>query len=266
MFPIKLDRPLVIFDIEATGLSIRTDRIIELAAIRINEDGTEDQGYWLLNPGIPIPVESTAIHGIRDIDVKDCPTFSMKALEILAFFGEADLGGFDIGRLDIPILTEEFNRENIPFKTSQRRLLDAQKIYHMREPRNLSAAVQFYCGKKHEDAHGAEGDAKATLEVLKGQFEKYKDLPKTMEELDKTFNPQDPFNADHSGHLRWVKGELTINFGRKRGAKVKDLAEGDTGFLQWITKNDFPLDTRRICENALKGIYPEPPHFKITKK
>ena len=266
MFPIKLDRPLVIFDIEATGLSVRADRIIELAAIRINEDGSEDRGYWLLNPEMPIPIESTAIHGIKDIDVKDCPTFQMKALEILAFFGEADLGGFNAGRFDIPLLTEEFNRADIPFKTLHRRVLDAQRIYHMREPRDLSAAVQFYCGKTHDDAHGAEADTEATLAVLRGQFARYPDLPQTMEQLDKTFNPLDPFNADRSGHLRWVKGELTINFGKKKGAKVKDLAKDNSGFLKWITKNDFPLDTRKICEDAINGIFPDPPHLKITKK
>lgn len=266
MFPVKLDRPLVIFDVEATGLSPRTDRIIELAAIRLNEDGTESRGYWLLNPTIPIPVESTAIHGILDIDVRDQPTFKQKAMEILAFFGDADLGGFGTGKLDIPILIEEFNRIGINFKTAHRRILDAQRIYHVREPRDLSAAVRFYCNKDHADAHGAEADAEATLNVLRGEFLRYPDLPLDMEALDKMFIPFDPFNADRSGHLRWVDGKLTVNFGKKKGQFIETLAKEEPGFLKWITKNDFPLDTRTICEQALKGILPEPPKQKIEKK
>jgi DNA polymerase-3 subunit epsilon len=265
MFPIKLDRPLVIFDIEATGLAPRSDRIIELAAIRVNEDGSQDKGYWLLNPGVPIPIETTAIHGITDADVKDCPTFKEKALEIIAFFGDADLGGFNAGHFDIPLLQEEFNRCGIPFDTESRRLLDAQRIYHVREPRDLSAALKFYCGHSHDDAHGAEADTQATLDVICGEFQKYADLPHDMAALDKLFNPLDPFNADRSGRLRWVEGELTINFGKKKGTKVRDLVNGDPGFLRWITKNDFPLDTRTICENALKGIFPEPPRARPAR-
>lgn len=265
MFPIRLDRPLVIFDIEATGLSPRADRIIELAAIRIGRDGRETKGYWLLNPEVPIPIETTAIHGITDDDVKDCPTFKQKAPEILAFFTDADWGGFNAGRFDAPLLTEEFLRAGIPFDPNRRRLLDAQRIFHAREPRDLSAAVRFYCGRSHDDAHGAEADALATLDVIKGQFEKYADLPRDMAALDKMFNPLDPFNADRAGRLRWVDNELTINFGKKKGAKLKDLVKEDPGFLKWITKNDFPLDTRTICENVLKGVFPDPPRLKQVK-
>ena len=262
MFPIKLDRPLVIFDIEATGLSPYADRIIELAAIRINEDGTENRGYWLLNPTVPIPIETTAVHGITDADVKECPTFGSKVLEILGFFGDADLGGFNLGRFDIPMLVEEFNRVGVEFKVSHRRILDAQRIFHLREPRDLSAALAFYCGRTHNDAHGAEADTQATLDVLYGEFAKYQDLPRDMETLDRLLNPKDPFNADRAGCLRWVDGHLTINFGRKKGKRVDELIKSDPGFIKWITKNDFGIDTRTICANALKGIYPTPPQPK----
>jgi DNA polymerase-3 subunit epsilon len=262
MFPIKLDRPLVVFDIEATGISPRADRIIELAAIRVDPGGAETGGYWLLNPGVPIPVETTAIHGITDEIVAGQPAFKDKALEILAFFGEADLAGFNAGRFDIPMLSEEFARAGIPFDPDRRRLLDAQRIFHTREPRDLSAALAFYCGRRHTDAHGAEADVRATLDVLLGQFRKYADLPQDMETLDRTFNPVDPFNADRCGRLRWVDGEVTVNFGKKKGARLKDLARDDPGFLKWITKNDFPQDTRAICENALKGVFPTPPRLK----
>jgi DNA polymerase III subunit epsilon len=261
-FPVKLDRPLIVFDIEATGTSPRADRIIELAAIRIEPDGTEVNGYWLLNPEMSIPEDSIAIHGITNDIVKDCPTFKAKALEILTFFGEADLAGFNAGRFDIPMLAEEFGRAGIIFDPDRRRLLDAQRIFHTKEPRDLTAALKFYCGDAHTDAHGAEADVRATLNVLLGQFKRYPDLPKDIETLDKTFNPTDPFNADRSGRLRWVEGELTINFGKKKGFKVRDLVNDDPGFLKWIIKNDFPQDTRQICDNALKGIFPQAPRAK----
>ncbi len=261
-FPIALDRSLIVFDIEATGISPRADRIIELAAIRIDPTGEETEGYWLLNPEMPIPEESIAIHGITDDIVKDCPTFKQKALEILTFFGEADLAGFNAGRFDIPMLAEEFARAEIVFDADRRRLLDAQRIFHAKEPRDLSAALRFYCGEEHTDAHGAEADVRATLNVILGQFKRYADLPKDIASIDKTFNPIDPFNADRSGRLRWVDNELIVNFGKKKGTKIAELVEKDPGFLKWIIKNDFPQDTRQICENALKGIYPNPPRAK----
>ena len=265
MFPIKLDTPLIVFDIESTGISPRTDRIIELAAIRIDPDGTETPGYWLLNPGIPIPVETTAIHGITDEIVSTQPTFADKALEILAYFGDSDLAGFNAGRFDIPMLAEEFTRAGIRFDPDRRRLLDAQRIFHTREPRDLTAALAYYCGgKAHTGAHGAEADVRATLDVILGQFQKYPDLPRDMETLDRTFNPVDPFNADRAGRLRWVDGQLTVNFGKKKGVPVRDLVRDDPGFLRWITKNDFPQDTRLICENALNGILPDPPKTKSS--
>lgn len=266
MFPLKLDRPLIVFDIEATGISPRSDRIIELAAIRIEPDGSQHKGYWLLNPEMPIPVESIAIHGITDAIVSNCPTFKDRALEILTYFGEADLSGFNAGRFDIPMLAEEFKRAGIIFDPERRRLLDAQRIFHSREPRNLSAALEFYCKKEHADAHGAEADVQATLDVLLGQFEKYQDLPRDMDALDRLLNPLDPFNTDRSGRLRWVDGEVTINFGKKKGELLKTLVEKDSGFVKWIIKNDFPQDTRKICEDALQGIYPDPPQSKKPEK
>jgi DNA polymerase-3 subunit epsilon len=262
MFPVNLKKPLIVFDIEATGITPRSDRIVELAAIRIDPDGTETQGYWLLNPGVPIPVETTAIHGITDEAVANQPTFKDMALEILAFFGDADLAGFNAGRYDIPMLMEEFARVGITFDADRRRLLDAQRIFHSKEPRDLSAALGFYCGRTHVDAHGAEADVRATRDVIIGQFQRYDDLPKDMDTLDRMFNRVDPFSADRIGRLRWVDGEVTVNFGKKKGARLKDLVKEDPSFIKWIVKNDFPQDTRAICENALKGIYPPPPRRK----
>ena len=262
MFPVKLDRPLAILDIEATGISPRADRIIELAILRIDPDGTETLRSWLVNPTIPIPVETTAIHGITDDVVKNCPTFAQVADEVKRFIGDSDLGGFNILRFDVPMLCEEFQRAGVAFEAESRRVLDAQRIFHTREPRDLSAALGFYCGQTHADAHGAEGDVRATREVLLGQYRKYTDLPTDMEELDRLCNAREPFHADRSGRFRWVDGEIVVNFGKKKGARVRDLVKEDPGFLKWITRNDFPLDTRRIAENALAGIFPEPPRLK----
>jgi len=262
MFPIKLDRPLCVFDIESTGINPRSDRIIEISMIRLNPDGTEETASWLVNPGVPIPEDSTAIHGITDDLVKFCPPFPDVAQEIRRFIGNSDLGGFNITRFDIPLLTEEFIRAGVYFDAAGCRVLDAQRIFHIREPRTLSAALKFYCNLEHTEAHGAEADARATIAVIKGEFERYPDLPRSMNELDEMLNPRDPFDADRAGRFRWVDGELTVNFGKKKGALVKDIAKDDSGFLYWITKNDFPSDTRRIAEQALKGILPPAPKPK----
>ena len=264
MFPVKLDRPLAILDIEATGISPRADRLVELAILRIEPDGTEQFRTWLVNPTVPIPVETTAIHGITDEVVKNCPTFAQVAGDVKNFLGDSDLGGFNIGRFDVPMLCEEFLRAGIAFEAESRRVLDAQRIFHTREPRDLSAALAFYCGRAHVDAHGAEGDVRATRDVLLGQFQKYPDLPTDMEEIDRRFNARDPFNADRSGRFRWVDGEVVVNFGKKKGARLRELVKQDPGFLKWILKNDFPLDTRRLAENALAGNYPEPPRIKAA--
>ena len=155
---LKLDRPLVVFDIESTGVNSRLDRIIELAAIRIEPDGTETERCWLLNPEVRIPPETTAIHGITDEMVRDCPTFRDAAADIELFFRDCDLSGFNCDRFDVPCLEEEFARVGLNFDASGRRHVDVQRIYHKKEPRDLSAAVQFYCGRDHAGAHGADGD------------------------------------------------------------------------------------------------------------
>lgn len=256
---LKLDRPLAVFDIESTGISTRADRIIELAVIRIELDGSETTKDWLVNPTIPIPVETTAVHGITDEIVKDCPTFAQIAGQVDAFLKGCDLGGYNVIRFDIPMLSEEFVRAGLNLDVDNRRVLDAQRIYHLKEPRDLSAALRYFCGRAHNDAHGAEADTRATLDVLKGEFRKYPDLPLDMESLDRQFNATDPFNADRSGRLRWVDGEITVNFGKKKGARVKDLLTADPGFVKWILRGDFPMDTRKIIQDALDGKFPPPP-------
>jgi DNA polymerase-3 subunit epsilon len=256
---IQLDRPLAVFDVESTGLNPRTDRIIELAVVRVPVKGEPVTKTWLINPGVPIPLETIAIHGISDDLVKDCPKFADVADEILRFFGGCDLGGFGMGRFDIPILEEEFIRVGKSFDPNGRRQFDAQRIFHKREPRDLTAALKFYCDEEIVDAHAAENDAIATLKVLQGEFRKYDDLPTDPDELDRLINERDPFNLDREGKLRWVDNEVTINFGKKKGEKVRDLVIDDPNYLKWILRGDFPRDTKEIIEDAIAGKWPAPP-------
>ena len=262
-FPLELKRPLVVFDIESTGISPRRDRIIELAAVKVNPDGTEERRCWLLNPTVPIPAETTAVHGIADEDVKDCPTFLEKAKEIFAFFDGCDLGGFNSDRFDIPCLEEEFARCAMNFAAGRRKRIDVQRIYHRMEPRDLSAAVSFYCGRPHEGAHGAEADAAATLDVLKAQLGRadgrYAELPRSADALDEYLVPHDPLNADRNGLFRWKDGEWTVNFGKKRGESLKRIMLNEPNFLKWMLKGDFETDARMIAADALEGRLPPPP-------
>lgn len=258
-FPIELKRPLVVFDIESTGISPRRDRIIELAAIKVNVDGSEESKCWLLNPTIHIPEETTAIHGISDDDVKDCPTFADRAQEIFAFFEGCDLSGFNADRFDIPCLEEEFARCSLNFAASQRKHIDAQRIYHRMEPRDLTAAVRFFLGRSHDGAHGAEADTAATLEVLKAQLSRYAELPRSVDELDEYLVPHDPLNADRGGLFRWKDGEWTINFGKKRGESLKKIMLNEPNFLKWMLKGDFDTEARMIAADALEGRLPPNP-------
>ena len=250
---LKLSRPLIVFDIESTGTSPRKDRIIELAAVKLFPDGSEQTKTWLLNPTIPIPPETTAIHGITDEIVKNCPTFKESAGEIFAFFEGCDLSGFNADRFDIPCLEEEFARAGLNFAPSSRKHVDVQRIYHRMEPRDLSAAVRFYLGRDHAGAHGAEADAKATLEVLKAQMERYPSLPQTVGEMDEYLVPHDPLNADRNGMLRWKNGELTINFGKKKGESLKKLLLDEPQYLRWIVKGDFDTELRTIVRDLLEN-------------
>lgn len=260
MLSLILERPLVVFDIESTGLSPRKDRIVELAAIKVMPDGTEISKCWLMNPEVKIPAETTAIHGISNELVKDCPTFKDNAEEIFEFFRDADLSGFNADRFDIPCLEEEFARVGLAFNPSQRKHVDVQRIFHRKEPRDLTAAVKFYTGKSHDMAHGAEADTRATLEVLKAQLLKYSDLPKTVAEMDEYLVPHDPLNADRMGMLRWKDGELTINFGKKKGESLKTLLFNEPNYLKWIMKGDFDTEVRMIVRDFVeKGCLPPAP-------
>lgn len=258
-FKWAINRPLAVFDIEATGINPRNDRIVELAVLRVHPDQTRDRHHWLINPERPIPPETTRIHGISDADVANSPRFRDLANELDALFRGCDIGGYNVLRFDIPMLTEEFSRCGIVFDTEDRRVFDAQRVFHRKVPRDLTAAVQYYCGELHMDAHGAEADALATLKVMEAQLTRYPDLPRDLDALDAYCNPRDPAWTDRAGRLRWQDGEIVINFGRKQGMKLRDLIREEPGFVTWILRSDFPRDTKGIIEACLAGRWPPPP-------
>jgi len=254
----NLDRPLAVLDIEATGTSPRADRIIDLAVVCLMPDGARTRRTWRVNPQRPIPPETVRIHGISDADVADSPPFKEVAAEVLETLAGCDLCGFNILRFDLPMLCEEFVRLGMEFDIEGRRVIDVQRIFHRREPRDLTAAVAFYCNETYRDAHGAEPDAWATLRVLEGQFRTYPDLPRDLDELAEYCDPRNPLWADRTGRLKWADGDIVLNFGRKKGKPLRTLIEEDPGFIKWMLRSDFPADTRRIVEDAIEGKWPEP--------
>jgi DNA polymerase-3 subunit epsilon len=254
MYKWNLERPLAVFDIESTGTNPRADRIIELSLIKLLPPKGERQiKTFRINPGIPIPAEASAIHGITNEAIADAPLFKTLAPEILQLLEGCDLAGYNVIRFDIPMLIEEFLRAGIAFDISTRRIIDAQRIYHKREPRDLKAALAFYCNELFLDGHQAEADALATVRVLEGQLERYPDLPTNMNDLAKYCDMRDPSWVDRDGKLRWVDGEIAINFGKKKGEKLSYLAKSDPSFLKWILRGDFASDTKAIVTKILEG-------------
>jgi len=256
---LKLERPLAIFDIEATGTSPVADRIVELAIVKIMANGDRNSRVFRVNPGIPIPPGATEIHGISDADVAACPPFAAIAAEVDEALKDCDLGGYNCLRYDIPMLVEEFRRAGLAFEVEGRRVVDVQRIYHRREPRDLTAALAFYCGEMHLDAHGAEADTNATLRVLEAQMDRYGDLPRDVEALDAYCNPRHPSWVDRTGKLKWSGKTIVLNFGRKKGTPLSSIIENDKGFIKWMLRCDFPRDTKDIVEQAMQGAWPSPP-------
>ena len=253
MFKWQLDRPLAVLDIEATGINPRSDRMVELAIVKLTPHAPREVHTFRVNPEGPIPPETTAIHGISDKDVADAPTFKTLAPMLYKLLDGCDLGGYNLIRFDIPMLIEEFLRASLNFSLDNRRIIDAQRIFHKREPRDLKAALAFYCDELFLDGHSAETDALATLRVLEGQFERYADLPRNIDELDRYCALREPGWADRDGKLKWVNGEIIVNFGRKKGELLASLAKTDPNFLKWILKGDFSSDTKAIVSKILEG-------------
>lgn len=260
-----LDRPLAIFDIEATGTHPQQDRIVDLAVTWLHPGKkAHTSRSWRVNPVIPIPPEATRIHGIRNEDVSGCPRFCDIAAEVASALDGCDLGGFNLIRFDIPMLAEEFRRSNVFFDVSGRRIVDAQRIFHMKEPRDLTAALAFYCGEFHLNAHGAQADVDATVRVIEAQLKRYTDLPLDMDNLNQLCNPRDPSWVDQSGRLRWSNGEIVLNFGKKKGTSLRALISEDRSFIKWMLRSDFPGDVKTVIEDAIDGRWPSPPKAPVA--
>ena len=262
MQKLKLDKPLAFFDIEATGVNPRSDRIVDLAIVKILPDGNRESYLYRFNPERKIPSDAIAVHGITDADVADSPKFKDQAKSIVEILENCDLAGYNIINYDIPMLCEEFARAGIPFSAEGRCIVDAQRIFHKREPRDLTAALAFYCNELHLGAHGALDDVSATIRVLEGQLQRYEDLPCEPTALHDFCNPRDPSWADRTGKLKWVDNEIVINFGKNQGRKLRDMTKTDPNFLRWMLEKSFPPDTTEIIRNAIAGKFPAPPALK----
>lgn len=263
---LKLKNPLAFFDLEATGINISKDRIIEISVLKVMPNG-ENQSYnTRLNPEMPIPAETSMIHGIYDEDIKDAPTFKHVAKNLARFLEGADLAGFSIIRFDVPLLVEEFLRADVDFEVSNRKLIDAQKIFHLMEKRTLTAAYKFYCEKSLEDAHSAEADTIATYEVLDAQIRKYEgqqvidNLGNKLGMISNDMKTLHDLTCTNMVDLagRFIlndKGEELINFGKYKNRKVTEILEKEPNYYDWIMKGDFPLDTKRkLTQIKLRGL------------
>lgn len=243
---LNLKRPLIIFDLETTGINIAHDRIVEISIIKVTpgREDTPEIKSRRINPEMHIPEEATAVHHITDEDVAGEPTFKQVAHSLAEFIKGCDIAGFNSTRFDIPMLDEEFHRVGVDFDFHKARFVDVQTIFHKLEPRNLSAAYRFYCDKELVGAHGALADTKATYEILLAQLEKYEALPGDVGELSK-FSSQNN-NVDLAGRLIYDdKGREIINFGKYKGMPAADVLAKDPGYYGWIMQGDFTSDTKR---------------------
>jgi DNA polymerase-3 subunit epsilon len=256
MLDIKLERPLVIFDLETTGTNISKDRIVELSVIKLMPDGERITKTRKINPEMPIPAVATAIHGITDADVANEPTFQSISRNLLQFLDNCDLGGYNIQKFDIPILVNEFNRAGMQFVVTDRKVVDMYNIFCKLYPRTLIAAYKFFCGKELIEAHSAAADTAATLEVFEQQLTRHPELPRTVDELHIFSDSRDPDAVDSSGRFKWVGSEVVLCFGKNSGSSLSSVAENDPGFLKWILRSDFPEDVKSIAQNALIGKFP----------
>lgn len=252
---LKLQKPIVFFDLETTGVNAIHDRIVEISYIKVFPDGNEESKTLRINPERHIPEQSSAIHGIYDEDVKDCPTFKQVARDIAAIFVNSDIAGFNSNYFDVPMLVEEMLRARIDFDIAKCRLIDVQNIYHKLEQRTLSAAYKFYCGKNLEDAHSAQADTRATYEVLKAQLDKYPDKLNNDVQFLSSFSKMND-NVDFAGRIIYNDKHIPVfNFGKYKGQSVEDVLARDPGYYGWMMQGDFPQNTKQVLTKLrLKAI------------
>ncbi len=251
---LNLKKPIIFFDLETTGTDISKDRIVEICYIKVYPDGREAEYTRRINPGVHIPEAASAVHGIYDDDVKACPLFKEVAKEIANEFEGCDVAGFNSNRFDLPLLAEEFLRAQVDIDLSRLSAIDVQVLYHKREPRTLTAAYKFYCGKNLEDAHSALADTRATYEVLKAQLDYYSDMENDMESLSKESSFTD--NVDFAGRIVYDEhGREVFNFGKYKGYPVDAVLDRDPGYYGWMMNGDFTLNTKQVLTRIkLRGI------------
>ena len=243
---LNLKNPLVFFDLETTGTNINSDRIVEICYLKVYPNGNEETKTLRINPEMHIPEASSAVHGIYDEDVADCPKFKEVAKNIASDIEGCDLAGFNSNRFDIPVLAEEFLRAGVDIDLMKRKFVDVQVIYHKLEQRTLSAAYKFYCDKNLEDAHTAEADTRATYEVLEAQLDRYADV------LENDINFLSNYscysrNVDFAGRIVYNDQDVEVfNFGKYKGVSVKEVLQKDPGYYSWIMQGDFTLNTKNV--------------------
>ena len=252
---LKLQKPIVFFDLETTGVNAIHDRIVEISYIKVFPDGNEESKTLRINPERHIPEQSSAIHGIYDEDIKDCPTFKQVARDIAAIFVNSDIAGFNSNYFDVPMLVEEMLCAGIDFDITKCRLIDVQNIYHKLEQRTLSVAYKFYCGKNLEDAHSAQADTRATYEVLKAQLDKYPDKLNNDVQFLSSYSKMND-NVDFAGRIIYNDKHIPVfNFGKYKGQSVEDVLARDPGYYGWMMQGDFPQNTKQVLTKLrLKAI------------
>ncbi|MEA4904970.1 MAG: 3'-5' exonuclease [Petrimonas sp.] len=243
---LNLKNPLVFFDLETTGINITKDRIVEISLLKVHPNGKEEIKSRRINPEMPIPPQATAIHGITDDDVKDCPTFKQVAKSLADMLEGCDLAGFNSSRFDVPVLSEEFLRAGVDFDMSKRKFVDVQIIFHKKEQRTLEAAYKFYCEKELENAHSAEADTIATYEVLKSQLDRYPDLENDIAFLSKEYSSFNN-NVDFAGRIIFDENGVEVfNFGKHKGKSVVQVLRNEPSYYSWMMDGDFPLNTKQM--------------------
>ena len=256
---LRLHRPLVVLDLETTGLDTQVDRIVEIACVKLALDGSRSRLAARVNPERPIPPQVTQIHGITDADVADAPTFAQLAPRLLAFLNDCDLSGYNLERFDLPLLSAEFARLNLTFPAASVALVDSLKIFLHNERRDLAAAVRFYCQTELAGAHSAAADAEAAADVLLGQLQRYPDMPTDAAGLQAYCRrPLNPDNIDAEGKLRWLDGRAVLNFGKYRNRSLEELVQADPAYLNWVTGGAFSPEVSELVRAALNGNLPKP--------
>ncbi|MBI2259015.1 MAG: 3'-5' exonuclease [Flavobacteriia bacterium] len=254
---LNLTRPIAFFDIESTGINVSKDRIVEIAIVKINVDGSKETFHSLVNPQMSIPAQVVEIHGIDDDKVKNAPIFSAIAEEIKLFLNSADLAGYNSYKLDIPLLVEEFLRAGTEIDFDNRKVVDVQNIFHKMEQRTLSAAYKFYCNKDLQNAHSALIDTEATLEVLESQLDKYSNLNNSVDFLSEFSSINDFERVDFAGRLaKNAQNKVIYNFGKHKGKTVEEVMELEQGYYGWFVseQTDFPKYSKLMLKKEMLRI------------